>query len=145
LDGGSAHCKAATYTQTSMPRVGFETTTPVFKQAKTIHALDRTATDCELRYVYVWVLKRNLFQLVIECIMLCKSPSLYSQYSEKDYTILMYYVYLCISHLSLIIHAFLIPIHYTLWLAKVNGGIYSRFFAEISYFYEMLWYPKKNF
>jgi hypothetical protein len=31
-------------TQTSMPRVGFESTTPVFERAKTVHALDRTAT-----------------------------------------------------------------------------------------------------
>jgi hypothetical protein len=30
--------------QTSMPRVGFEPMTPVFEQAKTIHALDRAAT-----------------------------------------------------------------------------------------------------
>jgi hypothetical protein len=31
-------------TQTSMPRVGFERTTPVFERAKTVHALDRAAT-----------------------------------------------------------------------------------------------------
>jgi hypothetical protein len=31
-------------TQTSMPRVEFEPTTPVFEQAKTVHALDRAAT-----------------------------------------------------------------------------------------------------
>jgi hypothetical protein len=31
-------------TQTSMPRVGFESTTPVFERAKTVHALDRAAT-----------------------------------------------------------------------------------------------------
>jgi hypothetical protein len=31
-------------TQTSMPRVGFEPTTPVFERAKTVHALDRAAT-----------------------------------------------------------------------------------------------------
>jgi hypothetical protein len=30
-------------TQTSMPRVGLEPTTPVFEQAKTIHALDRAS------------------------------------------------------------------------------------------------------
>jgi hypothetical protein len=30
--------------QTSMPRVGFEPTIPVFKQAKTVHTLDRAAT-----------------------------------------------------------------------------------------------------
>jgi hypothetical protein len=32
------------HTQTSMPRVGFETTIPEFKRAKTVHALDRAAT-----------------------------------------------------------------------------------------------------
>jgi hypothetical protein len=31
-------------TQTSMPRVGFELTTPVFERGKTVHALDRAAT-----------------------------------------------------------------------------------------------------
>jgi hypothetical protein len=31
-------------TQTSMPRVGFEPTIPVFEQAKTVHTLDRAAT-----------------------------------------------------------------------------------------------------
>jgi hypothetical protein len=31
-------------TQTSMPRVGFEPTTPVFEQVKTVHAADRAAT-----------------------------------------------------------------------------------------------------
>jgi hypothetical protein len=32
-------------TQTFMPRVEFESTTPVFERAKTVHALDRKATD----------------------------------------------------------------------------------------------------
>jgi hypothetical protein len=31
-------------TETSMPRVGFEPTTPMFERAKTVHALDRAAT-----------------------------------------------------------------------------------------------------
>jgi hypothetical protein len=31
-------------TQTSMPRVGFEPTIPVFKRAKKVHAVDRVAT-----------------------------------------------------------------------------------------------------
>jgi hypothetical protein len=49
LDGESARLKAATYTQnkrtqTSMPRVGFEPTTPVFERAKTVHALGRAVT-----------------------------------------------------------------------------------------------------
>jgi hypothetical protein len=30
-------------TQTSMPRVGFEPTTPVFERPKKVHALDRAA------------------------------------------------------------------------------------------------------
>jgi hypothetical protein len=28
-----------------MPRVGLEVTTPVFERAKTVHALDRAATE----------------------------------------------------------------------------------------------------
>jgi hypothetical protein len=50
LDGGSALIKATAYTQnnkrtqTPMPWVGFEPTIPVFERAKTVHALDRTAT-----------------------------------------------------------------------------------------------------
>jgi hypothetical protein len=31
-------------TQTSMPRMGFESTIPTFERAKTVHALDRAAT-----------------------------------------------------------------------------------------------------
>jgi hypothetical protein len=52
LDGGSGRRKAATYThdststeqthtQTSMPRVGFEPTIPVFERAKMVHDLYR--------------------------------------------------------------------------------------------------------
>jgi hypothetical protein len=49
MDGGSAGSKTAAYTQnehteTSMPRVGFKTTTPVFELVKTVHVLDRVAT-----------------------------------------------------------------------------------------------------
>jgi hypothetical protein len=53
LDGGSARRKAATYTQnntkikrtqTSMPRVGFEPTNPVFERAKTVDTLVRATT-----------------------------------------------------------------------------------------------------
>jgi hypothetical protein len=53
LDGGSAHRKASAYAgqhdqnkriQISMPRVGFEPTIPAFERAKTVHALDRTAS-----------------------------------------------------------------------------------------------------
>jgi hypothetical protein len=36
--------KQSKRTQTSMPRVGFEPTIPVFERAKTVHALDRAAT-----------------------------------------------------------------------------------------------------
>jgi hypothetical protein len=36
--------KAATYTQPSMPRVGFEPTIPVFKRGKTVHVLYHAAT-----------------------------------------------------------------------------------------------------
>jgi hypothetical protein len=54
MDGASARSKAATCTQdstntekkrtqTSMPQVGFEHTIPIFKRAKTVHALDRAA------------------------------------------------------------------------------------------------------
>jgi hypothetical protein len=48
LDGGSARRKAAAYTQnkhtqTSMPLVGFEHTTPVFELEKTVHALHHAA------------------------------------------------------------------------------------------------------
>jgi hypothetical protein len=48
---GSARRKAATYTQTqnkhrqtSMSRVGFETTIPVFERTKTVHASGRAAS-----------------------------------------------------------------------------------------------------
>jgi hypothetical protein len=57
LDGGSAHCKAAIYTQnkrrqTSMPQVGFEPTIPVFKRVKTVHALDHTAAVIGSYHIY---------------------------------------------------------------------------------------------
>jgi hypothetical protein len=38
------HLHRATQTQISMPRVGFEQTISMFKQAKTFHTLDRAAT-----------------------------------------------------------------------------------------------------
>jgi hypothetical protein len=51
---GSARNKAATYTQTqnkrkqtSMPRVGFEPTIPVFDRAKTFHTLDEYLLSCQ--------------------------------------------------------------------------------------------------
>jgi hypothetical protein len=57
LGGGSAHRKAVTYTQnnkqnkraqTSMTRVGFEPTIPVFERSKTIHVSDRATTAIAL-------------------------------------------------------------------------------------------------
>jgi hypothetical protein len=42
-----AHKTAQTHnkrTQTSMPRMGFEPTIPMFEREKTVHALDRAAT-----------------------------------------------------------------------------------------------------
>jgi hypothetical protein len=44
LDRGSACHKATAYTQTSMPQLGFEPTTPVFEWVKTIYALDCAGT-----------------------------------------------------------------------------------------------------
>jgi hypothetical protein len=45
-------------TQTLMPRVGFESTTPVFERAKTVHALDRAATVIgSLRLILMTFLK----------------------------------------------------------------------------------------
>jgi hypothetical protein len=38
-------------TQTSMPRVGFEPTTPAFERAKTVHALDREVTVIGLEHL----------------------------------------------------------------------------------------------
>jgi hypothetical protein len=37
-------------TQTSMPQVGFEPTTPVFERAKTVHALVRATTVIDSQY-----------------------------------------------------------------------------------------------
>jgi hypothetical protein len=47
LDEGSVQCKASTYTgqhNTSVPWVGLKFAIPVFKQLKTVRALDRMAT-----------------------------------------------------------------------------------------------------
>jgi hypothetical protein len=53
MDGRSAGRKAATYTQnkriqTTMPRVGFEHTIPVFERAKTRGHCDRLQVDVML-------------------------------------------------------------------------------------------------
>jgi hypothetical protein len=50
LDGGSARRTVATdtqnkHTQTSMVRVGFESTTPEFEWTKTVHALGRVSAS----------------------------------------------------------------------------------------------------
>jgi hypothetical protein len=37
-------------TQTSMPQVGFEPTTPAFERAKSFHALDRAVTVCHFHF-----------------------------------------------------------------------------------------------
>jgi hypothetical protein len=37
-------------THTPMPRVGFQPTIPVFERAKTVHALNRTATVIDRKY-----------------------------------------------------------------------------------------------
>jgi hypothetical protein len=39
-------------TQSSMPRVGFESTIPAFERAQTVHALDRAATVIGLFMIY---------------------------------------------------------------------------------------------
>jgi hypothetical protein len=67
LDKWTTRHKAATYTgqhkhnkhrQTSMPRVGFEHMNPVFKWAKTVHALDRATTV--ISPFHVSSLKKNM-------------------------------------------------------------------------------------
>jgi hypothetical protein len=42
-------------TQTSMPRVGFEPTIPVFERAKTVHVLDRAATVIGFKKYYLCI------------------------------------------------------------------------------------------
>jgi hypothetical protein len=46
-------------TQTSLPRVGFELTTPMFERAKTVLALDRAATviSFKISYAYDYIIK----------------------------------------------------------------------------------------
>jgi hypothetical protein len=53
MGGGSACRNAATYTQNkrtlaAMPWAGFEPVIPAFEIAKTVHALDRTATVIDI-------------------------------------------------------------------------------------------------
>jgi hypothetical protein len=50
-------------TQTSMLRVGFELTIPVFELAKTVHAWDRAATVIGLYGVYFVKITRYLYKL----------------------------------------------------------------------------------
>jgi hypothetical protein len=67
--GGSARRKASTYTgqhntgkrvHTSMPRVGFEHTTPVFERPKTVRASDRVATGTGCHKEYYGKLRESL-------------------------------------------------------------------------------------
>jgi hypothetical protein len=44
-----------------MPRVGFESTIPAFKRAKTVHALDRAATVIALHHAYLGYITMNMF------------------------------------------------------------------------------------
>jgi hypothetical protein len=58
LDEASALCNTVTYTQnkcthTSMPKLGFELTTPVFERWKTVHALDRATTVIDIQILLV--------------------------------------------------------------------------------------------
>jgi hypothetical protein len=48
--------------QTSMPRVEFDPTIPVFERAKTINALDRTATVIDGRFYYVAIILYYIIQ-----------------------------------------------------------------------------------
>jgi hypothetical protein len=51
-------------TQTTMPRVGFEPTTPVFERAKTVHALGRAATVIGIFITNEYDLRAGIAQLV---------------------------------------------------------------------------------
>jgi hypothetical protein len=52
-------------TQTSMPRVGFEPTIPVFEGAKTVHALDRAVTVFGIsEYTYSKFIPVNFADLI---------------------------------------------------------------------------------
>jgi hypothetical protein len=71
---GSGRRKVANYrttqtqnkrTQTSMPRVGFEPTIPVFERAKTVHALDRAVTPIGLLVLYGDLKQRPIFMLFL--------------------------------------------------------------------------------
>jgi hypothetical protein len=54
-------------TETLMPRVGFETTTPVFKRAKTVHAIYRAATviGTVITYIIKKKYKQHIYMLKI--------------------------------------------------------------------------------
>jgi hypothetical protein len=81
MDGGSASRKAATHTgqhrqkkriKISMPQVGFEPTTPVFGQGKTVYDLDRA--DTVIGHAYLFLIYIYIFHTPI-CI--------YEGYSES--------------------------------------------------------------
>jgi hypothetical protein len=64
--GGHTYTHRATRTgnkrtRTSMPRVGFALTIPVFKRAKTVHALDCAATEIAKRKILLQKLLRFIF------------------------------------------------------------------------------------
>jgi hypothetical protein len=42
-------------TQTSMPKVGFEPTTPVLERAKTVHVLDHAVTVIGMDHMYTYI------------------------------------------------------------------------------------------
>jgi hypothetical protein len=76
LGRGPVRRKAAIYTQnntnknkrtqTSMPRVGFVPTIPVFERTKTVHALDRAAScDQQMSSRYHYVRSINSFPCVL--------------------------------------------------------------------------------
>jgi hypothetical protein len=52
-------------TQTSMPRVGFEPTIPVFERAKRVHALDRAVIEIGLSMYMMAVINFLVFSATI--------------------------------------------------------------------------------
>jgi hypothetical protein len=75
----TARRKAATYThththtqtqnkcaQTSMPRMGFEPTIPVFKRPKTVYALDRAATVIRSKLLPPWKSNNAIQEMIME-------------------------------------------------------------------------------
>jgi hypothetical protein len=64
-----------TQTQTSMSRVGFETTIPMFERAKTVHALDRADTVNGTSYCFLLLVGWDWVHLVLQPLLAyCTSP-----------------------------------------------------------------------